>query len=59
MARPETLFDAEVVCMAKIFKERGVETKCSCPTCAGKPKVGRPKCVEFPELLKNAVKEDK
>lgn len=57
MARPESDWEIEYVCMARIFKERGIERKCSCPNCTGKKGPGRPAAPEFPELLKGAVKD--
>jgi hypothetical protein len=56
MARPETLFEAEYVCVATERKKRGYTTKCACPNCTDpQHKPGRPKTVEFPDLLKGAV----
>lgn len=42
--------DQEIICIRKLTPI------CRCPICTGKPKPGRPKAVEFPELIEAMVR---
>ena len=42
--------DDDIICIRKL------NPSCKCANCTGRKKPGRPKAVEFPELLENAVK---
>lgn len=58
MARNETLFEEEIVCVKKLFVDHGIEAKCRCPRCTDRGKRMPKKCDIFaPELLANATKD--
>lgn len=56
MPRNEDLWEVEQICVSDLFKRNKSDKKCTCPKCTGKKRVGRPRTVEFPELLINATK---
>ena len=58
MARQETLFEEEIICVKTLFAENNVEAKCTCPTCTGRGN-RMPKKDEIfaPEMLENATRK--
>ncbi len=52
-------WELQAICIANLLKMNGSDKKCQCPECRGKKKAGRPKEVEFPELLKGAVQDER
>lgn len=57
MARNETLFEEEIICVKKLFRDNNVEDKCKCPKCTGRGNRMVRKCDIFaPEMLANVTK---
>lgn len=57
MARNETLFEEEIICVKKLFNDNRVEAKCKCPRCTDRGKRMTKKCDIFaPELLANVTR---